>query len=87
MTYSRKNRLQIIGLIDAIYELKQMQTLVIVASDILSGDSVFVFTREEQLERGLYLLRLYETELKTILEEIEDIYQELEKAIKPALRE
>lgn len=79
MSYPRKNRLQIIGLIDAIYELRSMSILIITAKDLLSGDCSIPLSKEEYLERGLYLLHLYETELKTVLGEIEDIYEELQE--------
>lgn len=79
MPYSKAFRSNLIALIDAINELKYSQSIIYSALDILSGDSGTAYTIQKRFDYGCYLLSLYETELKTIMEEIEDIYNELEK--------
>lgn len=79
MPQPRIFRTNLVALIDAINELRYLQSVVYSASDILSGDTGRFYTIEKRINYSGYLLSLYETELNTVMEEIEDIYNEFQK--------
>lgn len=82
MTYPRDNFSSVLSLEEAIYNLKQIPILILLAQELLEGTSSIKLSNDDCLNYSLYLLELCEMQLKVVSLEFESIFFELHKGSK-----